>query len=88
MLPIPQKLVRGKLRDKNSKGFGGFSFVSREATHPKHLEMITGDLMWDVVESVEEDLTSRTLCQIQLEESATPVLFSGIGLVGHLYLYL
>ena len=44
--------------------------------------------MWDVVESVEEDLTSRTLCQIQLAGSATPVLYSGIGLVGHLYLYL
>ena len=86
VLPIPQKLVRGKLRDKSSKGFGGFSFVSREATHPKHLEMITGDLLWDIVVSIEEDLTSRTLCQIQLEESATPVLFSGIGLVGHLSL--
>ena len=84
VLPIPQKLVKGRLRDKSSKGFGGFSFVSREATHPKHLEMISGDLMWDVVESVEEDLTSRTLCQIQLQESAIPVLFSGIGLVGHL----
>jgi len=86
--PIPRQLVKGKLRSKSAKGFGGFSFVSREATHPKHLEMITGDLMWDMVVAIEEDLTSRTLCQIQMEGSAAPVLFSGIGLVGHLYINL
>jgi len=82
--PIPRKLVKGRLKAKASKGFGGFSFVNREASHPQHRKLLEGDLMWDVVESVEEDLTSRTLCQIQLAGSATPVLYSGIGLVGHL----
>ena len=84
--PIPRQLVKGRLKDKGSKGFGGFSFVHREASHPQHLKLLERDLMWDVVETVEEDLTSRTLCQIQLQGTATPVLFSGIGLMGHLCL--
>lgn len=84
--PIPRQLVKGRLKDKGSKGFGGFSFVNREASHPRHRRLLERDLMWDVVESVEVDLTSRALCQIQLGGSATPILYSGIVLMGHLCL--
>ena len=86
VLPIPRKLVKGKLRDKSSKGFGGYSFVHREASHPKHRRLLEGDLMWDVVESIEEDSTGAPLCQIQMVGSAIPVLYSGIVLMDHLCL--
>jgi len=84
--PIPRQLVKGKLRSKSAKGFGGFSFVHREASHPQHLRLLEGDLMWDVVESIEEDSTGAPLCQIQMVGSAIPVLYSGIVLMDHLCL--
>lgn len=84
--PIPRKLVKGRLKDKGSKGFGGFSFISREAAHPNHRKLLDGDLMWDVVESIEEDSTGAPLCQIQMVGSAIPVLYSGIVLMDHLCL--
>ncbi len=82
--PIPRKLVKGRLKDKGSKGFGGFSFVNREASHPQHLKLLERDLMWDVVESIEEDSTGAPLYQIKMVGSAIPVLYSGIVLMDHL----
>ena len=84
--PIPRELVTGRLRDKGVKGFGGFSFVNREASHPRHRRLLEGDLMWDVVECIEEYSTDAPLCQIQLVGGAMPVLYSGIVLLDNLCL--
>jgi len=63
---------------KSAKGFGGFSFVNREAFHHQHRKLIDGPLLWDVVESVQQASTRDGMYSLVTEGDNEIVLYSGL----------
>lgn len=76
--PIPRNLVHGRLRSKCAKGYGGYAFVHREATHPRLRQLIDGDLLWDLVTEVRQVRAQVPFVDLQLEPGFAAVLHTGI----------
>jgi len=80
--PIPKNLVKGKLRSKSEKGYGGVTFVTREATHPRHRRLLDSPILWDVVESVTEMPPQESVYSLTIDTSHSIALYLGITLSG------